>query len=123
MILVADGRTALLFDNTGTTLRPRLLQRRVLDAPDNPLTREQGADRPGRSFQSVGSRRSALEPTNWHRLGEERFAREIAAVLEELRAARMLHELTIVSRRPLYPVLHLAIPRESCWCDRRFRRI
>ena len=41
---------------------------------DNPPTREQGTDRPGRSSASVGVARSAMEETDWHDIAEERFA-------------------------------------------------
>jgi protein required for attachment to host cells len=97
VVLVGDSRTALSFDNRGTTLHARLHQRRVLRAPANPPTREQGTDRPGRSFQSVGSRRSALEQTDWYRLGENHFTRAIAVALEELHTTRILREIMLVA--------------------------
>jgi protein required for attachment to host cells len=48
---------------------------------ENPSTREQGTDRPGRAFSSMGTRRSALDETNWHKLEKHRFAKEIADAL------------------------------------------
>ena len=50
----------------------------------NPPTREQGTDKPGRTFESVGNRRSAYEPpADWHEQAKRDFAREIAGLLKE----------------------------------------
>lgn len=50
----------------------------------NPPTREQGTDKPGRTFESTGSRRSAYEPpTDWHEQAKRDFARDVAEVLKE----------------------------------------
>jgi protein required for attachment to host cells len=94
MVLAGDGRTALLFDNRGTTLHPACISAEVC-APRTIRQPAQGTGRPGRSFQSVGSRRSALEQTDWHRLSEERFARAIAVALEELHTTRTLREIML----------------------------
>jgi protein required for attachment to host cells len=52
---------------------------------ENPLTREQGTDRPGRGFASAHStRRSAMEPTDWHEIEEHRFAERVSEALERL---------------------------------------
>jgi len=109
-ILVCDSRKALLFDDFGSLLRPRLRVRGVLQAPDNPPTGKQGADRPGRTFQSVGRQRSAMEQTDWHRLGKERFAHEIAAALIEIEAAHGAHQLTLVAPPAFLAFLREALP-------------
>ncbi len=50
----------------------------------NPPTREQGTDKPGRTFESIGNRRSAYEPpADWHEQAKRDFAREIAGLLKE----------------------------------------
>lgn len=50
----------------------------------NPPTREQGTDKPGRTFESTGGRRSAYEPpADWHEQAKRDFARDIAGILEE----------------------------------------
>ncbi len=76
-VLVGDGRKALFFVNKGSAdlLDLRVLETRV---DENPAAREQGADRPGRAFASVGGARSAVGDTDWHEIEEERFARAIA---------------------------------------------
>jgi protein required for attachment to host cells len=75
-ILVADGEKYLLLCNAGGRGRPEL---EVIErgAQENPPTREQGTDRPGR-LDDPGPGRSAIEPTDWHRLEKERFGRELA---------------------------------------------
>lgn len=82
-VIVGDGRKALFLRNEGGGAALRLKTERTL-TNDNPATREQGSDQPGRSMQSVGSSRSAMEQTDWHEIGEQRFARTIADAIEEL---------------------------------------
>lgn len=79
-VVVADGAKALLLENTGTAEAPQL---RVVEkmAIDNPPTREQGTDQPGRMDGPGGAPRSAMEQTDFHRLAEEGFARDLAAGL------------------------------------------
>lgn len=88
-VMVGDGRKALFLRNDGNEIAPRLKAEQVF-LNNNPSTHEQGSDRPGRSFQSVGSRRSALEQTDWHEIEEQRFARTIADMLEGLARDRTI---------------------------------
>ena len=82
-VIVGDGRKALFLRNEGNATELRLKTEQVL-RNDNPPTREQGSDQPGRSFASVGSRRSSMAQADWHEIGEQRFARTIADALEAL---------------------------------------
>lgn len=80
-VLVGDGEKALFFRNEGDAAYPNLQVINVVEQ-DNPLTHEQGTDRPGRAFASGGNpRRSAMQETNWHKLEKHRFAKEIADLL------------------------------------------
>jgi protein required for attachment to host cells len=79
-VMVGDGEKALFFRNEGDKFHPNLEVVDVMEQ-DNPRTQEQGTDRPGRAFSSVGMRRSALDETNWHKLEKHRFAKEIAEAL------------------------------------------
>ncbi|MBV9064186.1 MAG: host attachment protein, partial [Methylobacteriaceae bacterium] len=74
--VVGDGRKALLLRNEGD---PDLLDLRRVEVheDDNPPSREQGTDRPGRTTMQVGPR-SAIEATDWHAIEEERFAASVA---------------------------------------------
>jgi protein required for attachment to host cells len=79
-VLVGDGEKALFFRNEGDAVHPNLQVMSVLEQ-DNPKTSEQGTDRPGRVFSSVGTHRSAMGDTNWHKLEKHRFAKDIADAL------------------------------------------
>ena len=80
LVLIGDGQKALFLRNKGTAHQVRLEVEQVLEQ-DNPATREQGTDRPGRSVSTVGTARSAVEEVDWHHIAKERFAGEIAAAL------------------------------------------
>lgn len=79
-VLVADGEKALFFENTGNRKTPAFKVVREIEQ-DNPPTREQGTDAPGRQNDTGISQRSAVEQTDWHRLAEERFAKDAANLL------------------------------------------
>lgn len=79
-VMVGDGEKALFFRNKGDGFHLKLEVVDMLEQ-ENPKTREQGTDRPGRAFASVGTHRSAMDETNWHKLEKHRFAREIADAL------------------------------------------
>lgn len=79
-VMVGDGKKALFFRNECDATYPNLQIIDVLEQ-DNPRTGEQGTDRPGRSFSTVATHRSAMQETNWHQLEKHRFAKQIADVL------------------------------------------
>lgn len=81
-VLVADGEKALFLRNEGDALYPNLQVVRKVEE-DNPPTREQGTDAPGRSGPG-GTPNSAMEETDWHRIAKERFADEIAQRLYKM---------------------------------------
>jgi protein required for attachment to host cells len=81
-VLVADGEKALFLRNEGDTEYPNLQVVREIHE-DNPPTREQGTDRPGRLSDPSGPR-SAVEDTDWHRIAKDRFADEIAGRLYKM---------------------------------------
>lgn len=75
-VLVADGAYALVLRNDGDGMFPNLRLERAYEQ-DNPATRDQGTDKPGRTNDSLG-RRSAMETTDWHMVAEDRFVQRIA---------------------------------------------
>ena len=79
-VLVADGEKALFLRNEGDGLYPNLTVIREL-SEENPPTREQGTDRPGRFNDGPSAHRSAVDDTDWHRIAKERFADDIAEKL------------------------------------------
>jgi protein required for attachment to host cells len=80
-VVVCDGAKGLILENVGDGMHPNLKTREVHEQAD-PKTREQGADAPGRSFNSIDSRRSAMEQTDWHDQDEQRFLTELAKRLD-----------------------------------------
>jgi len=96
LVLVGDGRKALFLRNRGTPVHPRLITERVLQQ-DNPPTREQGTDRPGRYVGSDGAARSAIGETDWHQLAEDRFASEIAEALYKSAHNHEFEQLIVVA--------------------------
>jgi protein required for attachment to host cells len=76
-VLIADGEKALFLKNEGDTKYPNLTVFRELQK-ENPPTRDQGSDRPGRFNDGPNIHKSAVADTDWHRIAKERFADEIA---------------------------------------------
>ncbi len=97
LIFVGDGRKALFLRNAGTPTEPNFVTENVVKQDDNPSTAAQGADRPGRSFASVGSARSAMEQTDWHEIEEQRFAREAADIIARMVRARNIQHVVIAA--------------------------
>jgi protein required for attachment to host cells len=79
-LVIADGEKALFLRNDGDEKFPNLTVFREMEH-ENPATREQAADRPGRLNDGGGSHRSAVQETDWHRIEKERFAKELAELL------------------------------------------
>jgi protein required for attachment to host cells len=95
-IVVADGEKALFLENRGDTRYPDLRVVQEMEQ-ENPATREQGSDRPGRYSDGPSVHRSAVEDTDWHRLGKERFADEIAGRLYKLAHGGAFKEIVLIA--------------------------
>ncbi|TIO08559.1 host attachment family protein [Mesorhizobium sp.] len=95
-IVVADGEKALFLENRGDTQYPDLQVVQEMEQA-NPATREQGSDRPGRYSDGPSIHRSAVEDTDWHRLGKERFADEIAERLYKLAHRGAFKEMVLIA--------------------------
>jgi protein required for attachment to host cells len=96
-VLVGDGRHALFFINHGDAEIPdlRVLETRV---ENNPPTRDQGSDAPGRAFSSAGAHaRSAMDNVDWHEVEEERFARAMAERVNSAAESGEFKEIIIVA--------------------------
>lgn len=110
-VVVADGEKYLLLENVGNHQRIDLQVIRHREV-ESPPTREQGTDQPGR-FNDPGPGRSAAEETDWHRLGKERFAKELAEQLR-LWALGNRFDALVLAADPrtlgvLRPALHKAV--------------
>ena len=97
LVFVGDGRKALFLRNHGDAKFPNLRTEKVFEE-ENPSTHEQGSDRPGRLGEAaLAGRRSAVEPTDWHDIEEHRFARKVAAAMEQMVRATKAKALIVVA--------------------------
>ncbi|WP_296745232.1 host attachment family protein [Mesorhizobium sp.] len=92
-VIVADGEEALFLRNAGDSKFPNLQVVHEMEQ-ENPPTREQGSDKPGRYSEGP---RSAIEDTDWHSLGKERFADDIAERLYKLAHRREFDEVVLIA--------------------------
>ncbi len=118
-VVVCDGRKALILENIGDAVFPNL-QTKEVHSQKNPSTHEQGADAPGRSFNSVGQTRSAVEQTDWHDQAERQFLQDLSGRLDAAIGAGETNSIILVAPpralgmiRPSYsPALRGAIHKE-----------
>ena len=95
-VIVCDGKKALVLENAGDEKFLNLKTREVYEQPDL-KTRELGTDAPGRTFNSVGAGRSALEPTDWHAQEEDRFLCKLAERLDAAVNAGQAQALILIA--------------------------
>jgi len=96
-VFVGDGRKALFLRNEGDEKFPFLKTEKAF-VDENPLSHEQGSERPGRISKGPRtSARSAVEMADWHVLEEQHFVRMVAAHLERLVRASRVKKLVIVA--------------------------
>ncbi len=96
-IVVADGARARFFvsEGPGTGLEPALPQALVAD---NRPSADIASDRPGRTFDSVGAGRHAVQPSSDpHRHSQITFASEIAKTLDQRLKNRAFDQLVIIA--------------------------
>ena len=94
-VLVADGGRALILHNEGDAESPNLKLVRSY-GQDNPPTREQGAERPGRQNDALG-RLSAMEAADYHQIAEDRFIQTVAADMAKDLAAGKFTALVVLA--------------------------
>jgi len=95
-VVVCDGAKEIILENIGDAAYPDLRTRAVEEHAD-PRSRELGTDAPGRSFQSVGTMRSAVEETDWHDEEERRFLTRLADRLDKAVLSKAAKGLVIVA--------------------------
>jgi protein required for attachment to host cells len=96
LVFVGDGEKALILRNEGDAEALDLKTEEVF-TDRNPPTHEQGTDRPGRAFSSVGAGRSSVTQTDWHRLEKHKFTDEVSATLERIVRQRGVEALVVVA--------------------------
>ena len=112
LILVGDGRKALFLRNHGAQTHVELAVERVFKQ-DDPPTRDQGTDRPGRNRGGDGVSRSAFEETDWHQLAEDRFATEIGKTLNRLAHENRFNHLILVAPPKVLGVVRTHLDKET----------
>jgi protein required for attachment to host cells len=107
-IVAADGSRAVIMRNDGTPAKPKFTLIRRYEQ-ENPPTREQGTDRPGRT-NDAGTHKSAMEQVDWHQLAEDRF---VHGLVGDLTTAFNRHEfeaLVIVAPPAALGEMRKALP-------------
>ena len=110
-LLVADGEKALFLRNEGDAEYPNLeVVREMHD--ENPPTREQGTDAPGRHFDAARPHKSGFAETDWHRIEKERFAEEIAERLYKSAHNGRFDRIVLVAPPQVLGTLRKALHKE-----------
>ncbi len=96
-IVVADQAEAIFYDTPSLRSAPKEVAR-ISDPAAHLHDRDLMSDRPGRSYESVGGARHAIERENDPRQREAvRFARRIARRLDEARRKNEYEQLIVVA--------------------------
>lgn len=95
-VLIADGEKALFLENRTDEEDPFLEVIRE-EEHENPPTREQAANRPGRFNDGPSVHRSAVQDTDWHQLEKDRFATDLADILYKKAHRGAFEHLVIVA--------------------------
>ncbi|CAA7618791.1 host attachment protein [Magnetospirillum sp. UT-4] len=118
-VLVADGARAQFYRDDKTALIPALDH--DLAMPTRAHPRDVGSDRPGRSFDSAGEGRHAIEPHSDWKAGEKTLlARAVADELAEAARRHAFARLVLVAppemlgdlRRALDPAVRRMVTAE-----------
>ena len=97
-ILIADGARARLYMNEGVGKGVQPVSGATHQSHVPAHNRDLVTDKPGRSFSSVGTGRSAMDPaTDWIKLEKHRFAREMAKVLDAAASNKAFDRLILVA--------------------------
>ena len=106
-LLVADGSQAKIFE---LAAKGRIQEKDAL-AVDHPPTRELVSDRPGRTFDSAGQGRHAMEPpTDAHEKAEADFLRSVAKRLEAGCQRKEFEELIVIAAPRALGLLRQLLP-------------
>jgi protein required for attachment to host cells len=115
-IVVADQAEAIFYELSSLTAHP-VETARLTDPAAHLHARDFSSDRPGRSYESVGGARHAIERENDPRQREAlRFAKEIAARLDVDRRNKEYEQLIVVAGAPFRRVLRDQLSAATAAC-------
>ncbi len=110
-ILLADGARARIVSNAGPGKGIEEVSGMEFSG-DKQRTGEVMADRPGRSFDSAGSHRHAMEPpSDPHREMKRDFASDLVQALEDQLAKRAFDRLVLIAAPATLGDLRNAMPK------------
>ena len=107
-VVVCDGAKALILENAGDATSLNLKTKEVHEQAD--LENQRAGDRrAGRSINSNGSRRSAMEQTDWHDQAEQRFLTGLTKRLDAAVTAGETKSMILIA-----PPRALGMMRQAC---------
>jgi protein required for attachment to host cells len=111
-LLIADGRRAKVMEADEQGVRFRNVED-MARSIDLPKSRDILADKPGRTFDSVGAGRHAKEnPTDPHRHLKREFARTVVDKLRQAMLARRFDRLILVAPPAFLGDLRQVLPED-----------
>jgi protein required for attachment to host cells len=111
-IVVADAGRATVYESDNGLRSDDWAKRHEMTAA-LPPSREIDADRPGRSFDSGGEGRHALEPSSDpHENAKESFAHDLVQTLDEGRRKEAFDELVVVAPPAFLGDLRSKMPKQ-----------
>ena len=96
VVVVADGRKMLFLRNEGDNEFPNLIVESAQEQ-DNPATRDQATDAAGGASSTQGAARSSFEPTDFHQLEEDRWAKSSAEAVNKRALTNDFDALAIIA--------------------------
>jgi protein required for attachment to host cells len=96
LIVVCDGRKALVLENEGDEMLAKFKTREIYEHNEEP-TRNLGTDKPGRVREMATGVHSAVEPTDLHDREETAFLGRRSARLDALVTSGQAHHVVIVA--------------------------
>jgi protein required for attachment to host cells len=115
-ILVADQAEAIFYDAPSLDARPKEVGR-ISDPLGHQHDRDFGSERPGRSYESVGGARHAIERENGPRYQEAvRFARRISCRLDDALHRDEFDELIVVAGPPFLGLVRSELSEQARRC-------
>jgi len=112
-IVVADQAEAIFYDTPSLQAQPREVAH-ISDPLAHQHDRDFSSDRPGRSYESVGGQRHAIEREDDPRQREAvRFAKRISRRLDEARRKGEYDELIVVAGPPFLGLMRKEMSRPT----------